>query len=162
MAWNKLIAVALGVVMLAVAPVAHADKQGDIDAVVEQGFRAFDANGDSFIRPSEAVAQGTMIFLSMDSNNDNAISADEFKKFSMGFGPLAEKYGTTAKYEAARTVIFNRWSGGRSRLTKGEMIQGMRNEFAKAASKVNATSTRVDLADFKKVRFITEMADAVK
>ena len=145
-----------------VASAAHADKASEIEAVVEQGFRAFDLNGDGTIRPNEAVAQGTQIFLAMDANSDGVVSVEEFQKFSMGFGPLAEKFAAKAKYDATRAAIFKRWAAGKARMTKAEMIAGMRNEFARAASKQNAVLTRIDMADFKKVRFITEMSDSLK
>jgi EF hand len=126
------------------------------------GFRSFDLNGDGFIRPNEADAYLTLIFRAMDSNSDNLVSNDEFKKFSLGFLALAEKNGKVAQYEKARDVIYKRWLGRKDTMTVTSMTTAVRQEFAKIGGEKPGIDLRLNLEQFRRVQFVREMAESVK
>ncbi len=126
------------------------------------GFRSFDLNGDSFVRPNEAVAYLAMIFRSMDVNSDDTVSLDEFKKFSLGFLAIAEQNGKADQYQKAREIIFKRWSNGKASMTISTMTASVRREFAKVGGEKPGPDLRLDLEQFRRVQFLQEMSASVK
>lgn len=97
------------VVAMALAAASPVIAQSEGAELAGLGFESADMNSDGFVSRDEMMEQGENIFFSMDANDDDALSFDEFFSWDFGFRNLAEDLGREQAYETALRIVFNIW-----------------------------------------------------
>ena len=147
-----------------IATPARADKVSEqVDRVLQVVFLSMDTSEDGVVRPRESDRMIRLTFGAMDVNQDQRITPDEFKSFDLGLGYLAQVRDKLAGFNAAKAGTFQRWATGNpGHLTLQEYTVGIKNDLIGAANKNDAEDSQLSIEDFKKVRFIREMSDAIQ
>ena len=154
-----LLAAAVGI-----ATPARANKASEeVNGVLQAVFLSLDTREEGVVRPRESDRMIRLTFGAMDVNQDQRITPDEFKTFDMGFGYLALVRDKLASFNAAKASTFQRWATGNpGHLTLQEYTVGIKNDLISAANKNDAEDSQLSIEDFKKVRFIREMINAIQ
>lgn len=146
------------------AAAARADKLSDeVNGVLQAVFLGLETQEDGVVRPRESDRMIRLTFSAMDVNQDQRITPDEFKAFDMGFGYLALVHDKLASFNAAKANIFQRWATGNPEyLTLQEYTAGIKTDLTNAASRSDTEGSKLSIDDFKNVRFIRDMIQAIR
>lgn len=87
---------------VAMSPAAAQDLAATDDGV----FKSADLNGDGKISRRENIHFADLVFLSVDTNNDDVLTIEEFLQWDPGYLSIAEKTGKTAELNSAKQEVF--------------------------------------------------------
>lgn len=93
------------------------------------GFLSIDANGDKIATVGEFMQYGEDVMASMDSNEDGAITYDEFSTWDFGFTNIAEAEGKMQGLDTARKIVFDFWDR-----SDDQVITGLEQQAAVVAN----------------------------
>jgi Ca2+-binding EF-hand superfamily protein len=69
-------------------------------------FKSADLNGDGKISRREIIHFTDIAFISIDANNDDVLTVEEFLQWDPGYVAIAEKRGKTTQLNAAKRNIY--------------------------------------------------------
>lgn len=96
------------------------------------GFESSDLNSNGFVSRDEMMEQGDNVFVSMDANDDGALSFEEFNGWDFGFKNIAEETGREQALETAMKIVFNLWDRDFDGLvTSQEQRAGVARDFVR-------------------------------
>ncbi len=85
---------------------------------------------------------GSDVFTSMDYDDNDSLSQEEFLSWDYGMLPLAQEAGREAAYETALRVVFAFWDrNGDNMISKTEHRQSLSTDFRRADADNDATLT---------------------
>lgn len=84
-----------------------AEPEGKV--LAELAFKGLDQNADGFATMEEYQSHAEDVFVSMDSNDNNSLTWDEFGSWGFGMSNIAESTGREQAYETARRTVFDLW-----------------------------------------------------
>ena len=73
------------------------------------GFMGADANSDGILTAPEMQTMGRDIFVSMDGDEDESLSVEEFSSWGFGMRNIAEETGRVQAYDTALKIVFGLW-----------------------------------------------------
>lgn len=114
---------------------AFGEKTSEGKALAELAFKSITDGDDSrdFIDLGEFYNFGDLIFTSMDANDDNKLSPEEFSSWDFGFSNIAEKRNRMAAYKTALRVIFAFWDrNGDGMISREENRKSAISDFQRA------------------------------
>lgn len=96
-------------------------------------FKALDESGRGYVDTGQVIAYGGDVFVSMDANDDDKVSLDEFLIWDFGMQLIAEEQDAIEAYEAALRVVHAFWDrNGDGNLTRAEHRQALVVDFQRA------------------------------
>lgn len=96
-------------------------------------FESTDTTGNGALDYGEIVAMSESIGLSMDADENNEISREEFMEWDFGFAFLAENEGDGSQYVSVKNIIFALWDlNSNDAITPREMRLATRWSFERA------------------------------
>jgi hypothetical protein len=128
-----------------------------INGVQTAGFKIFDKDEDGRATPVEILEGSKEVFAALDRDQNGFASSEEFRVFSMGFQPLADRLSRQDEYSAARDIIFTRWDmDANQELTVSEVA------VAIMAEAFTAGEAAIDQTAYGKSQFIAEMSKVIE
>lgn len=128
-----------------------------INGAQTAGFKIFDKDDDGKATPAELIEGSREVFAALDRDQNGIASAEEFRVFSMGFQPLADRLSRQDEYNAARDIIFTRWDmDANQELTVSEVAAAI------MAEAFMASEATIDQAAYGKSQFIAEMSKVIE
>lgn len=107
--------------------------------LAQLGFEAIDRGGKGFVHMGDMEAFRAEVFISMDGDENNAISRDEFMQWDYGFIEVAAQNDAQIAYRTALKVIFALWDrDGNGALTPSEHRHAINADFRRADLDGNA------------------------
>lgn len=101
--------------------------------LAELSFDAVDVNERGKVDLGEFINFGRDVLTSMDSDDDDSISQEEFLYWDFGFRVLAEEKDRVRAYEAAQKIVFDFWDrDGDNLVSKTEHLKAMTADFRRA------------------------------
>lgn len=96
-------------------------------------FKSADLNGDGKISRREIIHHTDLVFLSVDTNNDDVLTVEEFLEWDPGYLFLAEKTGKTAQLNSAKRDVYKLMDiNGDGKLEHDEFSAASLYDFYKA------------------------------
>ena len=99
---SRILALLASVAWLGIGQAAAEDLR-DVDALT---FRSFDLNNDGKISRREHIRFSDLASLSMDANNDETLSIEEFLMWGIGYAHFGIQAGKTAAVEEAKRQVY--------------------------------------------------------
>ena len=94
---------------------------------------SFDLDGDGKISEPEFAEFSRSVWLSQDSDNDQAISEQEFQVWDFGFDYIAVLKGKGPDFTQVKSDLFAYWdTDGNKAITPAEIEAVAKSEFANA------------------------------
>ncbi len=107
-----------------------------LEEVNQTTFRAVDANKDGLVSQREVAHFHNLVMISMDGDDDGAISLDEYMYWDAGWASLAATRDRLSEYNAARREVFNAWDTNEDgELSLDEQALGGTQDFLAASDK---------------------------
>lgn len=103
---NKATAVILFGLLISVSGISVAVQAQDMGAIDVSIFKSADLNHDGKISRREILHYGDLVFLSMDVDNNDTLTLEEFIQWDPGYFVLANEIGKTSQFNAAKQGIF--------------------------------------------------------
>ncbi len=129
--FRNMIAAALSLTVL--SPVMAQAEMTEGRRLSELAFTSIDESKRGHIDQGQFWNFGQDVFVSMDSNEDKALSLAEFLSWGYGMEQLAEKAGRTDAYETALRVVFAFWDrNGDGKISQTEHRQSLMADFRRA------------------------------
>ena len=100
---------ALAAGFLAIAGAATAAQASEERELAQVAFSAVDRHGNGYVNLGDMEAYRELVFVSMDGDDDERITLDEFMAWDIGFSVLAEDRDRLVAYETAMKVVFSFW-----------------------------------------------------
>ncbi len=117
---------------LAVPALASAQTSEGRD-LAKLAFKSVDQDERGYIDQGEYTNFGGDVFVSMDYDENNRISLDEFLSWGFGMEQIAEEAGRAEAYETAMRVVFAFWDrNGDTEISKTEYRQSLSADFRRA------------------------------
>lgn len=117
---------------LAVPALASAQTSEGRD-LAKLAFKSVDQDEKGYIDQGEFTLFGGDVFVSMDYDENNRISLDEFLSWGFGMELIAEEAGRAEAYETAMRVVFAFWDrNGDTEISKTEYRQSLSADFRRA------------------------------
>ncbi|MCF6343392.1 MAG: hypothetical protein L3J15_01770 [Devosiaceae bacterium] len=116
----------LATILLLSTLISPAIAQSELNELDELAFSSTDMNADGFLSMSELQEQGVNIFISMDADEDNNLTQEEFMSWGFGKQVVAEEIGRKQAYETALRITFDLWDRNKNGLVSSlEHRQGI-------------------------------------
>lgn len=109
-------------------------------------FEQADADGSGAMDAEEGARFGDLVFVSMDSGEDGAVSWEEFVSWGFGFGQIAENTEQWDEFATAERILFDFWDRDNDSAVSREEF-----DFAQRANGVYADldeNGELDLEEF--------------
>lgn len=101
--------------------------------IAELTFASIDRNGQGFIHQGDLEVFRSDVFASMDENENNELSFEEFSAWDPGFSALAAKENKIEAYVTATKIMFSVWDrDADGTITEPEMRFAMGADFRRA------------------------------
>ncbi len=108
-------------------------------------FSSVDSAERGYIDLGEFSAFGADVFFSMDYDENNKLSLDEFLSWDFGMSQVAEDAGRAEAYETALRVVFAFWDrNGDNQISKTEHRQSLVADFNRADTDNNAVLSEAE------------------
>lgn len=96
-------------------------------------FSAIDRHANGYIHQGDLEAFRSDVFSSMDYDDNNRLTYEEFAAWDPGFSVLAEEKGKSDAYVTATKIVFAFWDrDGDGEITESEMRHAMNADFRRA------------------------------
>lgn len=93
-------------------------------------YISIDRNHDGKVTLAEFQEQASNVFYSMDGNQNDYVSYQEFREWGFGMTNIAENIGKEQAFDTARKVLFDFWDTSYDwQLTQEEKNQGITEDF---------------------------------
>lgn len=126
-----ILALAAGLMTLAGGAAADSASEGHDLAL--SAFSSVDRHGNGYVNLGDMEAYRELVFVSMDGNDDQRITLDEFLAWDFGFVPLAEDRDRRLAFETAMKVVFVFWDrNGDGAVTVTEHRHAIMADFRRA------------------------------
>ena len=115
------------------APLAAAAQENEGRRLAELAFTSIDTADRGYADMGEFMNFGGDVFYSMDADENNALSIDEFMAWDYGMLNVAEERGRVEAYETALRVVFAFWDrDGDGAVSRTEHRQSLTFDFRRA------------------------------
>lgn len=105
----------------------------DIRATDAGIFKSADLNGDGRISRREIIHFTDLAFISIDTNDDDVLTIEEFLKWDPGYTAIADKRGKLSQFNAAKRAVYEQTDlNGDGRLDHDEASVASLYDFYKA------------------------------
>lgn len=102
-------------------------------ALAEMSFESVRRDGKDYITPEEVEIFRGSLFLSMDQDDNNSLSFEEYFEWDYGFKLIAEETGKEKEYLTALKIVFALWDlDGDRNLTNEEHKTAVSFDFKRA------------------------------
>jgi Ca2+-binding EF-hand superfamily protein len=119
--------------ILGTSALANAEENLAVKEIEEGAFASIDTLNRGYVTIGALSRYRNLVFASMDANNDNRVSLQEYLEWGFGGSLIAEEAGKMDAYTAARKVIFfYRDRDGDEQLTEAEFRVSTINDFRRA------------------------------
>lgn len=116
-----------------------AQKTSEAKELAEMSFESARRDNKDHITLVEVEEFRNSLFLSMDQNDSNSLSFDEYFEWDYGFKLIAEQQGKQKEYLTALKIIFALWDlNGDQSLTNEEHKAAMVTDFKRSDLNNNA------------------------
>ncbi|WP_136439449.1 signal transduction protein [Pacificoceanicola onchidii] len=124
------------------APVGALAQSSEGRDLAKLAFRSVDNAERGYIDQGEFTNFGSDVFVSMDFDENDKLSLDEFLSWDFGLDQVAEKAGRAEAYETALRVVFAFWDrDGDNQITRTEHRRSLLADFARADANDDAVLT---------------------
>jgi len=115
------------------APVAAIAEENEGRRLAELAFSGLDTADRGHIDQGEFTNFGSDVFYSMDYDQNDSLSLDEFMNWDYGMSGVAEERGRVEAYETALRVVFAFWDrDGDGDVNRTEHRQSLNFDFQRA------------------------------
>lgn len=119
--------------ILGTSALANAEENLAVKEIEEGAFASIDKENRGYVTIGDLSRYRNLVFASMDANNDNRVSLQEYLDWGVGGGLIADEAGKIDIYTAARKVIFfYRDRDGDEQLTQAEFRDSTLRDFRRA------------------------------
>lgn len=123
---------AVGLAMCLVSP-GFAQSNGELDQLSTAVFEGMDNGGKGYLNNGDLLGMRADVFASMDYNEDEKLTLDEWTGWGFGFSNLAEDLGRVQAFEAARQIAFDLYDRDKDgAISVAEHKYGVAAEFRRA------------------------------
>ncbi|MEM9676884.1 MAG: signal transduction protein [Pseudomonadota bacterium] len=115
------------------APSAQAQEVSAGRALAELTFKMVDEKEKGYVDQGDMELVRGQIFTSVDTNENNSLSLDEFLGWDYGFANIVAEQGGELAYKSALTVVFSFWDrDGDGGISPAEHRRAMIADFNRA------------------------------
>lgn len=119
-------------ISIAATPTLSQDKTPGRE-LAERVFASIEANPNGMLDMGEFINFGRSIFTSMDGDDDETVTFEEFTGFDFGFDAIAKESGEERAYETAQKIVFAFWDrDGDGNISSSEYRTSMASDFERA------------------------------
>lgn len=119
-------------------------------------FKSTDLNSDGKVSRRETIHFTDLVFLSVDTNNDDVLTVEEFLQWDPGYLYIAEKAGKTAELNGAKQEAFKMLDiNGDGSLEHDELSAAMLYDFYRADKNSDRTLSQDEfIGEFRIVKMV--------
>lgn len=130
---KTIISTLAAIAVSATAAVADMQAQGPGKELALRVFGSMEANQNGMIDMGDFTNFGKAIFVSMDYDDNESITFDEFTSWDFGFNFVAEDAGAESRYRVAQRILFGLWDrDADGEIGKSEYNRSMVDDFRRA------------------------------
>lgn len=127
------------------APAAFAEEKSEGKQLAEMSFTSVDQQGKGYVHVGDMEAFRSDVFVSMDYDDSNGISLDEFLNWDIGFDLLAEEADKAEAYKTAMKIVFAFWDlNNDGVISESEHRKSIAADFARADLNSDAILTETE------------------
>ncbi len=139
---------ALAAALSMVAGASAADSASEGRELAQLAFSSVDQHGNGYVNLGDMETYRDLVFVSMDGDEDERITLDEFLAWDFGFAPLAEDRDRFVAYETAMKVVFVFWDrNGDGAVTPAEHRHAIVADFRRADLDDDALLTEAEFTN---------------
>lgn len=129
------------IIATSIPAVAQDSQQSNVGReLAELGFTSADVHDRGFLDMGDFLDFGDNVFVSMDYDENNKISLEEFMAWDYGLRPLSVERGLEQAYDTALKVVFSFWDrNGDGQISRTEHRRSLIRDFQRADLDSSAT-----------------------